>query len=115
MRELDMKIEAPAASAEVLEATSAPAAAPKPAPSDLLDAHDLLLKEFDEVRQFAKLVTDKIAALEMQLAPREAAHVRQGEMLERVARTTLAEAGKEWAATAVQYRTLVDELARLAA
>jgi len=98
------------AATPVVETTSAPRATP----ADLSQAHEMLLKEMDAVRSVAKLVMERIASLEAKLAPTEAAIAKQGEMLERAAKESLAEGTREWAETAVRYRRLVDELGTLA-
>jgi exonuclease VII large subunit len=96
--------------------TSAPvvvsANAPPPTP-EISDAHEMLLKDLDAVRQAAQLVTDRIEALDKRLESREASLVKQEQMLERAARETLSEAGREWAQTAERYRKLADELGAL--
>jgi hypothetical protein len=81
----------------------------------LTEAHELLLKDVDEVRRMARLVGERLEALEVQLAPRQAELARLNEAQERMMRETLAGASREWAETAAQYRKLVDELSRLIA
>lgn len=83
-------------------------------PTDLSEAHEALLREIDDVRRLAQLMTDRMEALEARLAPTEAALTRQTEMLERVAREAMAETAREWAQTAARYRKFVDDMGSLA-
>ena len=121
MRDLDLRMESDdekkrLAGGVTPEVVNAPArASAQPTFADLTEAHEMLLRDLDEVRNAAQLVTERLAAIEAKLAPKEAALATQGQALERVAREALSEATREWAETAQRYRKFVDDMGSLAA
>ncbi len=106
-RDLDLKMD------DHEEGPTGPAAAPKT--DGLSEAHEMLLKEIDDVKNAAHLVIEKMEALDARLAAREGSLLKQGDAMERAARESLAEASREWAETAQRFRKFVDELGTLAA
>jgi hypothetical protein len=123
MRDLDLRMDAddeskpapappPAVTPEIV---SPRASAPRPTSGDLSEAHEMLLQDLDEVRKAAQLVTERLAAIEAKLAPKEASLATQAQMIERVAREALSESGREWAETAQRFRKFVDDMGSLAA
>src|SRR5262245_55790921 len=76
------------------------------AASEVSEAHEVLLGSLDEVRRVAQLVAKQTEALASLLGPAETAVRSQAEKQERLVKETLSACEREWAGTAMRYRTL---------
>lgn len=117
MRDLDLKMEPEGDPPRPEASTPAPAVVVKA--GELSTAHEMLLKDIEDVRHATKVMTDCVETLTILLAPTQEELARQSAMQaamqERVLREALATIEREWAQTAANYRALADELAMSAA